>query len=123
MSDIGPGSVIRMTSFKDHFVGDTASGWMDYKAQKGKVAVFMLLGDENKDGSEPLDCVKRMHELGWMTQKGGLPIIGKAKEAVAIPSDTHSDIGDVLLRWVKGEITDDEGIAEIECYITDYRKG
>jgi len=35
-----------------------------------KVAVLMLLGEENKDGSEPLDLMARMKELGWVPDKG-----------------------------------------------------
>lgn len=32
---------------------------------KKKVNVFLLLGQENKDGTEPLDAVAVMNQLGW----------------------------------------------------------
>ncbi len=36
-----------------------------YKAGKGKQYVFVFLGTENKDGSDPVDLEKTMGRLGW----------------------------------------------------------
>lgn len=38
---------------------------LGYKAPKGKQFVFLLLGMENKDGTEPLDPEKTLSEMGW----------------------------------------------------------
>lgn len=47
--------------------GDKISGEvaLTYKKPKGKRYVFLLLGTENEDGSEPLDCFAVMDKLGW----------------------------------------------------------
>jgi len=37
-----------------------------FKAKKGRVAVFLLLGEENKDGSDPLDLEARINKFGWV---------------------------------------------------------
>ena len=39
-------------------------------ADRKKVAVFMLLGEENKDGTEPLDVEQRLNQLGWIKAPG-----------------------------------------------------
>lgn len=37
-----------------------------FRARKGRRFVFMFLGDESADGTtDPLDCVKRLYDLGW----------------------------------------------------------
>lgn len=56
------GDVIRMTSFT-HV--EPHCRWGIKVGDKTKVAVFMLLGEENKDGTEPLDLEKRLNDLGW----------------------------------------------------------
>lgn len=60
------GMVAPMKSMNIIF-GDKTNGEMtlSYKKPKGKRYVFMLLGTENDDGTEPLDCKKRLNELGW----------------------------------------------------------
>jgi hypothetical protein len=52
--------------------GDKADGelMVSYKKPKGKRYVFMLLGLENDDGTEPLDCEKRLHDMGWQKREG-----------------------------------------------------
>jgi hypothetical protein len=57
------GDIIRMTSFT-HVEPHMSVGIK--VGDRKKVAVFMLLGEENKDGTEPLDLEKRLNELGWV---------------------------------------------------------
>jgi hypothetical protein len=60
--EVRKGDVVRMTSFT-HVNPDSQ---FTFKAPKGRVAVFLLLGEEAKDGSNPLDLVARMKEFGWV---------------------------------------------------------
>ncbi len=55
------GDVIRTTYFQHHGPVATAS----YKAPKGSAFVLVLLGIENKDGSEPLDPIQALQDLGY----------------------------------------------------------
>ena len=49
-------------------------------------------------------------------------ILAKAREAVAIPSKYgHSDIGDVLVRWLRSELSDEEAIGRMDDLMSDYR--
>jgi hypothetical protein len=57
------GDIVRMRSFTH--VEPTMSVGIKV-ADRKKVAVFMLLGEENKDGSNPLDLERRLNELGWI---------------------------------------------------------
>lgn len=57
------GDIVRMTSFT-HVEPHTR--WGIKVVDRKKVAVFMLLGEENKDGTDPLDLEKRLNELGWV---------------------------------------------------------
>lgn len=61
------GDLVRMTSFTHvEPTGHSPLQSLTIKvSDKKKVAVFMLLGEENKDGTEPLDAKKRLNELGW----------------------------------------------------------
>jgi hypothetical protein len=68
--DIRHGDIIRMTYFTH--VEPTARIGIKVEDRK-KVAVFMLLGEENKDGSDPLDLEKRLNELGWYAKPGDAP--------------------------------------------------
>ena len=56
-----PGEVIYTTHIRASFPGMT----FDYSAGKKDYFVFILLGVEPKDGSKPLDPIKRLNELGW----------------------------------------------------------
>ncbi len=38
---------------------------LTFKAKTGRRLVFMFLGDETNNDSQPLDPVKRLYELGW----------------------------------------------------------
>lgn len=58
-----PGDLVRMVSFA-HVEPNVT--WSFRVPGKKKVAVFMLLGEENKDGSEPLDGEKILNQLGWV---------------------------------------------------------
>ena len=62
MIECKSGDVVRMSSFT-HVNPDSQ---FTFKAKKGRVAVFLLLGEENKDGSDPLDLESRMREFGWV---------------------------------------------------------
>lgn len=57
------GDILRMTSYS-HV--EPHIQWTFKVSDKKKVMVFMLLGEENKDGTERLDCEKRLNELGWI---------------------------------------------------------
>lgn len=60
------GMVCPMKSMSIIF-GNKTEGEMtlSYKKPKNQRYVFMLLGVENDDGTEPLDCEKRLNEMGW----------------------------------------------------------
>jgi hypothetical protein len=66
MSEVVVGDVVRMASFSSHVVTEFGDVTFSYKQRKKMVAVFLYLGIENKDGSEPLDLRLRMKQLGWM---------------------------------------------------------
>jgi hypothetical protein len=60
------GDVIRLASFT-HVPAEGPLTALTIKVgDRKKVAVFMLLGEENRDGSEPLDLEKRLNDLGWV---------------------------------------------------------
>ena len=56
-----PGDVVRLTHFV-HYEPSLQSTW---KAPKGKVFLAVLIGVENKDGSEPANPLDLMGDLGW----------------------------------------------------------
>ena len=63
MIEIRFGDVVRLKSWT-HINPDSS---FTFKVpDKKKVAVFLLLGNENKDGSEPLDLEKQLNKLGWV---------------------------------------------------------
>jgi hypothetical protein len=56
-------------------------------SDRKQVAVMLIIGHENKDGSEPLDLVAAMKQLGWEPickheahddQVGGMPFGGQS---------------------------------------------
>ena len=57
-----PGEVVVTTHINQILSKDTRLG---YKANKGRHLVFIFLGDEPKDGAEPLDPIKALKDLGW----------------------------------------------------------
>lgn len=60
------GDIVRMVSFT-HVPSEGPLTSLTMKVgDKNKVAVFVLLGEENKDGTEPLDLENRLNELGWV---------------------------------------------------------
>jgi len=63
MIEICIGDVVRLRSWT-HI--NPESSFTFKVPDKKRVAVFLLLGNENKDGSEPLDLEKRLNELGWI---------------------------------------------------------
>ena len=56
-----PGDVVRLTHFM-HYEPSLQTHW---KAPKGKVFLAVLIGVENKDGSDPVDPLDLMEQLGW----------------------------------------------------------
>ena len=60
-----PGDVVRLTHFVHH-EPDLQSTW---KAPSSKVFLAVLIGVENKDGSEPANPLDLMKELGWQEEK------------------------------------------------------
>ena len=65
--DLHFGDVLRLTSLNNQFVPGKKEGLVSvsYKAPKGRVFVAVLLGEEAKDGSAPLDLDAAMERLGW----------------------------------------------------------
>ena len=61
-----PGDVVVTTHINQVLSSDTRLG---YKANKGRHLVFIYLGDEPKDGDEPLDPIKALNDLGWELEK------------------------------------------------------
>jgi hypothetical protein len=60
------GDIVRMSSFT-HVPAEGPLTALTMKVgDRKKVAVFILLGEENKDGSDPLDLEKRLNDLGWV---------------------------------------------------------
>ena len=39
--------------------------WLEFKAEKGKNMVFLYLGQEPVDGSNPIEPDKVMESMGW----------------------------------------------------------
>ena len=68
MTSMVAGDVARMTAWNVHGVTPAAIYTLSFKAPKDRVGVFLLLGDEAKDGTESLDVEKRLNELGWFRQ-------------------------------------------------------
>ena len=66
MDDLKVGNVCPMKSMTI-VRGNKTDGELSltYRKPKGKNYVFLLLGVENDNGTDPLDCEKRMNELGW----------------------------------------------------------
>lgn len=56
------GDVVRMTNWTHHQLDLQVS----YKADKKAVAVFLLLGSEPRDETNPLDLEAAMNRLGWI---------------------------------------------------------
>ena len=56
-----PGDVVRLTHFMHHEPG-LQTHW---KAPKDRVFLAVLIGVENKDGSEPANPLDLMNNLGW----------------------------------------------------------
>lgn len=57
-----PGDIVRM---KSYYHVEPHITWHFKTVDKKKVAVFLMLGVENKDGTEPIDPEKILNELGW----------------------------------------------------------
>ena len=66
---MNPGDVIRLT----HFMHYETDAQFTYKAPKDKVFLAVLLGVENKDGTDPADPLKLLELLGWQRPTEELP--------------------------------------------------
>jgi hypothetical protein len=60
---VKPGDVLRATTFTHVEPQITITLKV---GDRKRVAVFLLLGHEARDGNEPLDLVAAMDRLGWM---------------------------------------------------------
>lgn len=78
-----PGDVITMTSFTHVQPGLRVSY---NRKNKNSVAVFLLLGNEPKDGSLPLDLVKAMNDLGWYSLEQKSPVARKRNCKCSCPT-------------------------------------
>ncbi len=68
MIDLQIGDVIRLTSLTQQFIIDKDTKAIlsaNFKAPKGKVFVGILLGVENRDGSEPLNVTEVLKTFGF----------------------------------------------------------
>lgn len=65
------GDVVTVKTFKAEFSNDIAHGNLTYKAEKGKVFVLLLLGQEDisLDG-EKLNCEEALNSIGWTSKNG-----------------------------------------------------
>lgn len=59
------GDCISTRNIRPYFTSKSASGYLEYKSEKGKHMVFIYLGQELKDGSANLDLEKALTKLGW----------------------------------------------------------
>ena len=60
-----PGDVVRLTHFM-HYEPNLQTHW---KAPKDKVYLAILIGVENKDGSNPANPLDLLKELGWKQEE------------------------------------------------------
>ena len=63
------GDVVNMTSWT-HYQPNIQAG---YRAPKGRVGVFLLLGDADKKAPESFDCVAAINNLGWFPKQETAP--------------------------------------------------
>jgi hypothetical protein len=75
------GDIVRMASFT-HVPPEGPLTSLTIKVcDKKMVAVFMLLGEENKDGTKPLDLEKRLNDLGWFFREPGVSVSGAGRSS------------------------------------------
>ena len=58
-----PGDMIYTTNIQSMFPGNNSIFY--YKADREKHFVFILVGQEPRDGSDPLDVIEKFREWGW----------------------------------------------------------
>lgn len=58
-----PGDVILTSHIRNYFWPE--KGWVGYKADKDEAFVFIFLGTEPRDGSEPLNPFEALEQMGW----------------------------------------------------------
>lgn len=66
--ELGVGDVVRVARIRTVAVaGMREAGWiwLDFKPPKGRRFVFLLLGDEPADESEPINPTEALKALGW----------------------------------------------------------
>jgi hypothetical protein len=88
---IAPGDCVRLSSLASVMQTITAH----FSAGKGLVFVAVILGKEPKDGSQPLDLVRAMNELGWFQHSDWKAIEAKLVWAREFASDEGFDIDQV----------------------------
>lgn len=67
MMDVG--DVVNMTSWTHYQPNIQAS----YRAPKGRVGVFLLLGDADKKSPDSFDCAAAINNLGWFPKEDPAP--------------------------------------------------
>jgi hypothetical protein len=67
------GEVFKVTNLTDHFVGEEVRGSQGLKWPKTHYGVLVLLGEEPRDGSQPLNLEAAMAALGYR------PLVGTAR--------------------------------------------
>jgi hypothetical protein len=65
MSDMSIGDIVKTTAINVHFQSKEARGHYGMKAEKDHFMVFLFLGTTKRDGTEPLDVVATVKEMGW----------------------------------------------------------
>lgn len=60
-----PGDIITTTYIRATF--NNGKAWAGYKASKDENFVFIFLGTEKRDGSNQMDILQTMRNMGWDT--------------------------------------------------------
>lgn len=62
---MGPGELIRLTTFKTHM--SDGKSWVEYRSEKGEVAVALLLGTEPRKGMHDDDhWIAALNAIGFV---------------------------------------------------------
>lgn len=59
-------AIVRLRNYRNYPTGTSGGArviWMDYSAPKDKVFVAVVLGTENKDGTDPLPIIEFLRML------------------------------------------------------------
>ena len=59
------GDLIATRNIRSYFTSPEARGWGEYKAEKSKNMVFMYLGQEPTNGTQPINPDIILNKMGW----------------------------------------------------------